>query len=41
MYAYINIKFAIVCIEVLNLIFIYKILLDENIYIAAKLKKYL
>ena len=32
MYAYIHIKFAIVCIEVLNLIFIYKTLLHENIY---------
>ena len=41
MYAYIYIKFAIVCFEDLNLIFIYKILLNENIYIAAKLKKIL
>ena len=39
MYAYIYIKFAIVCIEVLNLIFIYKTLLNENMYSAAKLEK--
>ena len=41
MYTYIYIKFVIVCIEVLNLIFIYKTLLNENIYNAAKLEKIL